>query len=61
MIETFKDDDQGVRESAAIALGNIGPDAKAAVPILTEVLKDEDKYVREGAAWALEKISTPEA
>ena len=60
MIEALKDEDQGVRESAAIALGNIDPDAKAALPSLTEVLQDEDKYVREGAGWAIEKINAPE-
>ena len=61
LIDKLKDPNVSVRINAAIALGDIGPDAKAAVPILTEVLKDEDKYVREGAREAIEKINKTEA
>ena len=48
------------RQQAAQTLSKIGPDAKAAVPALTEVLKDKDKDVRDAAAEALGKIG-PEA
>ena len=60
LIDKLKDPNASVRANASIALGNIGPDAKAALPSLTEVLQDEDKYVREGAGWAIEKINAPE-
>ena len=48
------------RISAADALGQIGPEAKSAVPDLIEVLKDDDGHVRESATVALGKIG-PEA
>jgi HEAT repeat protein len=38
----------------------MGPEAKTAVPALTELLKDDDEWVRRAAAWALGKIG-PEA
>ena len=39
-----------------IALGGIGPEAKAAVPALSEALKDEDLSVRTNASYALGQI-----
>jgi HEAT repeat protein len=48
------------RISAIEALGNIGPEAAAAVPSLIQTLKDEYKSVRSSASKALEKIN-PEA
>ena len=44
----------------ALALGEIGPDAKIAVPILIKALDDEYEGVRRFAALALGKIG-PEA
>ena len=44
------------RDAAALALGKIGPEAKFAVPRLTELLIDES--VRETAAWALGEIGS---
>ena len=42
---------------AAVALGDIGPDARTAVPALTEVAsRDPDKAVRSDATKALEHI-----
>src|SRR5262249_23615466 len=52
-IDLLKDDSGTVRHTAAGALGRIGPEAKAAVPALTNLLKDHDDRVRDAAAWAL--------
>jgi HEAT repeat protein len=41
-----------------VTLGQIGPGAFAAVPVLTELLYDEWWYVRENAAAALGHIGT---
>jgi HEAT repeat protein len=46
------------RESFAQALGQIGPDAKAAIPALRDGQKDKDERVRAAAAEALKKIET---
>jgi len=48
------------REGAAMALGIIGPEAKAAVPVLISTLNDEDAGVRFRAAEALGRVG-PEA
>jgi HEAT repeat protein len=45
-----------VRSAAALALGEIGPEAKDAVPDLRAALKDQDGDVRRAAAEALRKI-----
>ncbi len=46
-----------VRCRAASALGHIGPDAKAAIPILAQTAKtDQSALVREAAAMALRRI-----
>jgi HEAT repeat protein len=37
-------------------LGRVGPEAKAAIPALTELLKDKDEGVRKAASEALDKI-----
>jgi HEAT repeat protein len=44
----------------ASSLGEIGAQAKAAVPALTEALKDDDANVRQAAAGALKKITGDE-
>src|SRR5262245_27068730 len=56
LIKALKDDDWQVRNQAAVALGAIGPEAKAAVPALIDVLQEEDKYFRSHGAVALGKI-----
>ncbi len=56
LIETLGSDHPWTPQSAAIALGNIGPNAKAAVPALTELLEHPEGYVRQSVADALEKI-----
>ena len=62
LISVLKDMDRkaglSVRQAAAKALGKIGPEAKTAIPALTELLKD--KEVRLDVAEALGKIG-PEA
>jgi hypothetical protein len=46
-----------VRESAARALGQFGPPAQAALPMLKTCLEDGDEYVRKAAARAVARIS----
>jgi len=58
LIDALKDQDKEVRISAADALGNIGPEAKEALPPLIAALKDQNEMVRGQAAEALGKIAT---
>ncbi|MCE5328440.1 MAG: HEAT repeat domain-containing protein [Planctomycetaceae bacterium] len=44
------------REDIAAALGEMGPDAAAAIPALTEAAADKDWHVRQAAVTALGKI-----
>ena len=46
----MSDDDSGVREAAAEALGELGPEAAGAVPDLTKALSDKDSGVCEAVA-----------
>jgi len=48
--------EQLVRQTAALALGNIGPEARAAIPALTNALNDPAWSVRRQAAIALGQI-----
>lgn len=48
--------DRYVRLTAADALGNMGPQARDAVPALTQALNDEDELVRQWARVALDRI-----
>jgi HEAT repeat protein len=57
LTEALGSDDPWTPSSAAIALGNIGPDAKAAAAALTELLEHPEGYVRQTAADALKKIN----
>jgi hypothetical protein len=58
LVKALKDEDWRVRESAAEALGKIGPHAKAAKRDLGMIVsnENEDRDVRESAAEALKKI-----
>ena len=47
------DRDRNIRQAAAVALGEMGSNAKAAVPSLTELLNDQDSWVRAFTALAL--------
>jgi hypothetical protein len=55
-IEALREVDWHVRANAARSLGEIGPDAKDAVPALIEALSDDD--VSLVAGWALGQIGT---
>lgn len=55
-IALTKDTNEKVRKDAAWALGYIGPDAKPAIPAVTELLTDKNNDVRWMAAYALGRI-----
>jgi len=60
LIGMLRDEDRGVRESAANALGGMkGTQAEKAVPPLVATLRDPDPYVRAWADTALIKIGAP--
>jgi HEAT repeat protein len=56
LLVQLKDRDATLRAQAAVALGELGHMAKAAINALTDALKDEDRLVRASAAVALAKI-----
>jgi HEAT repeat protein/beta-lactamase regulating signal transducer with metallopeptidase domain len=56
LIELLNHPYAGARWTTAETLGKIGPDAKAAVPALTELLKERQERVRKAAQEALESI-----
>jgi len=58
LIRELQDADSDVRSNAAMALGEIGPEAKDAVPTLIQLLQNEDAegFVRANAALALGQI-----
>jgi HEAT repeat protein len=51
-----ENDEKELRATAALALGNIGPNARAALDALRKRLKDPDSFVRVFAARALHMI-----
>ena len=56
LIASVKDPLSPIREAAATSLGEIGPGAKDAVPVLRDALKDDDTHVRAAASTALQRI-----
>ncbi len=52
-VQALQDEDAGVRQAAAVTLGQIGLGAIDAVPQLTSALSDADPRVRAAAAFAL--------
>ena len=50
------DDPWYVRDADVDALGEIGPEAKSAVPALTKMLGDKDRATRRAAIGVLGKI-----
>ena len=57
LVQALKHKQWDVRQSAAEALGKIGPEAKSAVPALIQLLKDDNSIVRYYAAVVLEKVN----
>ena len=60
MISLLKDDNWEMRRGSAWMLGKLGPDAKDAIPALTEALNDPSEAVRTKAAVSLKKIKQEE-
>ena len=56
LIDALGLEDRLARESAAIALGQIGAGARAAIPALTRALQDSSRRVQDEAANALARI-----
>jgi len=56
LIEALRSKEVELRGAAVLALGEIGPGARSAIPALTLSLKDESADVRKAAAQALGKI-----
>jgi len=56
LITKLQSSDSDVRRQAAKSLGELGADAKDAVPALTKALADKDLFVRRYAAEALGEI-----
>ena len=58
LIEMLKDEQTGTltQTSAAELLGQIGPPAEAALPILKKKAKSQDEGLRRTAEWALRRI-----
>jgi hypothetical protein len=56
LIEALSSPDPQVWALAAGALSEIGPDARAAIPVLEKRLTDKDPIVRVGAAGVISKI-----
>jgi HEAT repeat protein len=56
LINALKDADLEVRKQAVATITGYGPDAEAAVPLLSEMLKDKDEGLRKDASDCLAKI-----
>jgi len=58
LVSILKDKDKsaGLRANAAYILGQIGPQAREALPPLTKALKEGDKELRKRAAFAIANI-----
>lgn len=53
LVGVLRDEEAKVREAAAQAVGQMGPEA---LPALTGMLAHTDKYVRRNAVWALGRL-----
>jgi outer membrane protein assembly factor BamB len=56
LIDTFENETGGPRIRAGFVLGGIGPDAKAAVPVLAEAMKTEPPVIQQRLAGILNQI-----
>ena len=61
LIEGLGAPSAGMRHHSALALGEFGPDARAALPRLREVEQGPDRYTAKMAAAAIRKIEGPPA
>jgi HEAT repeat protein len=61
LLSEINSPDVVTRRFACITLGEMGPDAEPATPILNEAAKDKDEWVRYQATNALVKIRRPSA
>lgn len=59
LMKNLEDKDAQVRTRAAVALGEVGTDAKMAVPSLVKALRESDEGTRRFVAEALDKIGPP--
>ncbi len=59
LTELVRQSDPGTRYLAAKALGQIGDEAEAAVPVLLQALRDDDMFLRAGITGALIQIGYP--
>ena len=56
LIEALGDEKPQRRAGAAVALGQIRPEARSAIPALLKAVKDKDEVVRRQASYALSRI-----
>lgn len=56
MIKALRNNNDRIRESATQMLYGLAPDARNAIPALTETLGDPNQFVRQWAATALERM-----
>jgi HEAT repeat protein len=61
LAEALRDQDPFVRREAALSLGRLGPDARAATAALRMALRDRKPDVRKASAEALRRIDTEAA
>lgn len=59
LTDLVRESDPGTRYLAAKALGQIGDEAEASVPVLLSAMRDDDMFLRAGIAGALIKIGYP--
>ena len=56
LTDALQDPNPAVRDAAAMALREMGPDAKPAIPVLAQMLRDPDGYLRVTAAHTLDRM-----
>jgi len=61
LIKKLSDNDDKIRNRAALDIASMGSDGEPAVPALIYLLRDRNRGIRSSAAFALRKIGTPDA
>jgi HEAT repeat protein len=56
LVAALADSDDEIRRWAIMALGDLGPEAKFALPDISRALKDKNKDIAQTAQWAVMKI-----